>query len=143
MTTTDRFHVLVIDDNPGDIDLIELGFSDLSIPIRFSQAADGISGLQLIKELSASRSCPDLILLDLNMPKVNGFEVLESIRSLDLCARCMVVILTTSSAPADHARCLALGANRFETKPSTYDDLLRLIGLLHGESSGSSPAGSV
>jgi CheY-like chemotaxis protein len=120
-------HVLVIDDNPADIQLIELGFATNEIAVRLGRALDGVQAQKLLDELSAKGDCPRLILLDLNMPRANGFDVLRHLGDRQLCREANVVVMTTSNAPSDRERCLALGAKDFVTKPSQFDDLLELL----------------
>jgi two-component system response regulator len=68
-----------------------------------------------------------MIFLDLNMPKASGFEVLQFIQRLGLCAQTATVVMTTSNAVSDRERCLALGVKQFVTKPPHFDDLLRIL----------------
>lgn len=133
-------HVLVIDDNPADISLIDLGFAELGIPIRLSQAADGAIGQHVLGILHADHACPDLILLDLNMPRVSGFEVLAFIRERGMCARARVIVMTSSGSDRDRDEALTLGAERFISKPDTFEALLVLLKELM--TSSASPASS-
>jgi chemotaxis family two-component system response regulator Rcp1 len=120
-------HVLVIDDNQGDIDLIALGFEDLGVPIRLSAASNGLEGQVLLEGFCQQGRCPDLILLDLNMPRMNGFELLEHIRHAGLCRSSILVVMTTSSAPLERERSLSLGASRFIIKPTNFTETLRTL----------------
>ncbi len=120
-------HILVIDDNPGDIELIELGFSANEVPVRLDHAGDGIQAQAVLGALADAGDCPRLILLDLNMPRANGYEVLRFIEQRALCKNSAVVVMTTSDAPNDRDRCLRLGAREFVTKPASFDALLDLL----------------
>ncbi len=120
-------HILVIDDNPADIELIELGFETNEVAVRIDQASDGIQAQEKLRQLAAAGDCPQLILLDLNMPRANGFEVMQFINAQGLCEDTSVVVMTTSNATSDRDRCLALGVKEFMTKPPGFDELLTLL----------------
>ena len=87
----------------------------------------------LLPKLSQADQLPRLILLDLNMPRKNGFENLKELRSVADYAHLPVVMLTTSSANEDRQRSLALGANHFLTKPLSYEQLRELAQQLSQE----------
>jgi len=125
--TSSLAHVLIVDDNLGDSELIVIGFETLGWKLRTSLARDGHDAVQLITGLQASDDCPDLILLDLNMPRLNGFDVLRFLGEKNLCRKTTVVVMTTSTAPRDKERCLALGAAACISKPSGFDDLLKTL----------------
>jgi two-component system response regulator len=121
-----RAHVLVIDDNPGDIQLIELGFETNAVPVRIDRAGDGVQAQEVLRALHDAGDCPQLILLDLNMPRCNGFDVLRFMRAQGICPRSKVMVMTTSNAAFDRDQCTALGAG-FITKPSRFTDLLDIL----------------
>jgi CheY-like chemotaxis protein len=141
MTThSSSAHILVIDDNPADVELIELGFEANDVSVRIDQAGDGIEAQEKLRALADAGDCPQLILLDLNMPRANGFEVLQFIHRLELCAHTVTVVMTTSNAVSDRERCLAMGVKQFMTKPPRFDDLLAMLKRLevyldHGQAS--------
>jgi CheY-like chemotaxis protein len=120
-------HIMVIDDNPADIELIELGFEANEVAVRVDQAGDGIEAQAKLRALADAGDCPRLILLDLNMPKASGFEVLDFLKRTRLCADTATVVMTTSNAISDRDRCLAMGVKKFITKPPHFDDLLALL----------------
>jgi chemotaxis family two-component system response regulator Rcp1 len=125
--TSRQAHVLIVDDNPGDSELITIGFETLGWSVRTTLACDGQVALETITALAAKGDCPDLILLDLNMPRVNGFEVLRFLAAEHCCQATTVVVMTTSNAPRDQERSLELGAKACITKPPGFDDLLKVL----------------
>jgi CheY-like chemotaxis protein len=126
----DRPRVLVVDDNPADVQLIAFGFDAHAVPVHLDTARDGVHAREVIAALAGSGDCPRLILLDLNMPRANGYDVLEYLAREGHCRDSAVVVLTTSDAPSDRTRCLAMGATAVITKPAHVDGLMELIRTL-------------
>jgi diguanylate cyclase (GGDEF)-like protein len=127
----DRSHdILVVDDNAADARLAMEALSGTKLSLRAHAARDGVEALAFLMREGphANAPRPDLILLDLNLPKKDGYEVLRHIREHpDL--RCIpVAILTTSRAEVDIARCYDLGANCVISKPVDWDQFVRVIG---------------
>lgn len=102
---------------------------NLSVVVEI--VSDGEKAIRYIADAQAdpAKSCPDCILVDLNLPKGTGFEVLERLRKSPVCAEIPVVIMTSSNADTDRSRAAALGASFFQ-KPSDYDEFLKLGGIL-------------
>lgn len=90
-------------------------------------------GDELLPRLQEAQRSPRLILLDLNMPHIGGFEALATLRSENKYGQLPVVVLTTSSNPADRRKSEALGANGFHTKPATFVALTQLARQLVGQ----------
>ncbi len=121
------FDVLLIEDNPGDVRLLQEAFRELEANIRLSVAKDGAEGLTAIfarEKSSANLSPPDLVLLDLNIPKVNGHEVLSQIKADPATCQIPVIILTSSRAEVDVRRAYQSHANAYLRKPSTFEELV-------------------
>ena len=112
--------VFVIDDDEDDRFFIELALRHEPNPCRVLSAGGGQQALDLLAQLPTQ---PDMILLDLNMPMMTGFEVLQQLKQSSAYASIPVVILTTSGDSADQLRARQLGATDFMTKPTTYDGL--------------------
>jgi len=128
--------ILLAEDNPADVYLIReaLTFHGIKIPTRV--AADGKDVLALIQ--SENAPTPALIILDLNLPRHDGIEILEVVRSKPEFAHVPVVVLTSSDSPRDRLTALHLGATRFIRKPSNLNDFLNL-GAIFKELLESSP----
>ena len=124
------FEILIVDDEPGDIELIKAAIQDGHFLCRTHEAWDGVEAIAFLKRSKpefADAPTPDLILLDLNMPRMNGRETLKAIRSDPALARIPVVVLTTSDVETDVLATYDLGASGFVTKPVDIDKLFRAI----------------
>jgi chemotaxis family two-component system response regulator Rcp1 len=119
----------MIEDNAPDVLLIEMALAEQNIKCDFTRYVDGEQALIGFERARAKgEPPPDLIFLDLNLPKVSGFEVLRSLRQDPAMKQVRVVVLTSSEGPMDKAQAWALGADRYITKPSDLHAYLRLIG---------------
>jgi two-component system, chemotaxis family, response regulator Rcp1 len=118
--------VLLIEDNPGDVRLLEEAFRELDADIHMQVARDGAEGLDMLLQIPQSKASwyPDLILLDLNLPKVSGHDVLARIKNNPQTCRIPVIILTSSRAESDVRRAYDAHANAYLKKPSTLDGLI-------------------
>lgn len=122
-------NILLVEDNPGDVGLIRIALRDSRVPTRLLVARDGEEALQFLhgEGSFAGAPRPDLILLDLNLPKKDGREVLSEIKRDDALASIPVIVLTTSDARQDVCRAYNLHANCYLTKPVDVEDFLRTI----------------
>jgi len=111
--------VLLIDDNPADALLVEEALAGGKYESQMRNASDGEEGMAYLRrrERWAQAPRPDLILLDLNLPKKDGREVLAELKADPDLSRIPVIIFSTSEAPQDIARCYELGANCYVSKP--------------------------
>lgn len=117
--------VLLADDNPDDAELTREAFKDAAPTVRMEWARDGVECLDYLRRPGAAR--PDLILLDLNMPRMDGRETLRAIKSDPDLAGIPVVILTTSEAERDVLESYRAHANAYLVKPITIDDLIDIL----------------
>jgi two-component system, chemotaxis family, response regulator Rcp1 len=121
--------ILLVEDNPGDVRLTREAFREGSMDNRLSVAPDGVEAMAFLRRqgryINAAR--PDVILLDLNLPKMDGREVLAEIKSDDELRRIPVVILTTSRAETDILRSYDLHANCYITKPVDLDQFITVV----------------
>jgi two-component system, chemotaxis family, response regulator Rcp1 len=121
--------VLLVEDSPGDVRLTREAFKDAKVHINLQVAPDGAEAMDFLnregKYSDAPR--PDLILLDLNLPKKDGREVLEEIKESPTLKSIPVVILTTSASDADILRSYRLHANCYITKPVGLDGFLEVV----------------
>jgi two-component system, chemotaxis family, response regulator Rcp1 len=121
--------ILLIEDNPGDVRLTVEALKESKVRNRLSVARDGVEAMAFLGQQGpyADASRPDLILLDLNLPKKDGREVLAEIKDDPRWCAIPVVILTTSDAGPDIIRSYELHANCYITKPVDLDSLLHVV----------------
>ena len=123
------FEILLVEDNPGDVRLTEEALKESNLPINLTVATDGAESLAFLnrdgKYANALR--PDLILLDLNLPKKDGREVLKHIKTSKGLRRIPVVILSTSYAKEDILKSYDLNANCYIIKPINFDRFIRIV----------------
>lgn len=133
--------VLMIDDNKSDLTLAEMAFAEAGLLVDFrgmhrsEQAKDHLGALAG----DAGAVLPRLILVDLNMPRVQGVDILAFLKTHPRLSRIPVVVLTTSSSLPDRVRCLALGATEFQVKPFRLDAYLQLIATFRRYLEGDGP----
>jgi chemotaxis family two-component system response regulator Rcp1 len=121
--------ILLVEDNPGDVRLTREALKDAKVHNTLHVAMDGVEALAFLRKQGkhAGAPLPDLILLDLNLPKKNGREVLEDIKNDDALRHIPVVILTTSQAERDIAESYRLHANAYVTKPVDLEQFLTVV----------------
>jgi two-component system, chemotaxis family, response regulator Rcp1 len=121
--------VLLVEDNPGDIRLIKEALNDAKIHVHITVARDGVEALELLRREGnyATAVVPDLILLDLNLPRMSGHDVLATIKQDEGLRRIPVVIVTSSKADQDIAASYDLHANCFVTKPVDLDQFFNVV----------------
>lgn len=126
-----RIKVFMIDDNPDDIELTLEAFREVKSEFGFSfdVAQDGVEAMQYLKREGehSARQTPDLILLDLNMPRMNGFEVLEELKSDNELKNIPVVVLSISQNKDDIARVNELNANSYIVKPMDINEYVNVV----------------
>lgn len=126
------FHVLIVDDDPADAEIIEEMLTDCDTPMTVSAVADGGEAMQFLQRLPpyAEAAMPDLVLLDLNMPRKDGREVLRDIRGSEALRKLPVLVLTTSQEPEEIDLAYELGANSYVSKPATMADFQKVIAAI-------------
>ena len=128
-----EYEILLVEDNPGDVDLTKEALRDLDVATRLHVAADGVEALAVLgrKDFGGDIKRPDLILLDVNLPKKSGFEVLMAIKNDPSLRQIPVVMLSCSGADSDISACYDLHANCYVRKPENldgYDRIFEAIG---------------
>ncbi|HVL49157.1 MAG TPA: response regulator [Candidatus Thermoplasmatota archaeon] len=121
--------ILLVEDNPGDVRLTREALKEGKVANNLHVAGDGAMALEILhrKGAYANAPRPDLILLDLNLPKKNGIEVLSEIKADPDLRRIPVVILTTSQAEQDIAKTYSLHANCYITKPVDLNQFMTVV----------------
>lgn len=126
---TSAIDVLLVEDSPGDVRLTRDAFGEANPLVAMHVASDGVEAMQFLRRLGefADAPRPDLILLDLNLPKMDGREVLRALRDDPDLGIIPTVILTTSEADADITATYQLQANCYLTKPAQLDEFEVLV----------------
>lgn len=122
-----QIHILLVDDNEGDILLTREALDDARIINKISIAYDGLEAIRFLKKEPGGVDTPDLILLDINLPKMNGTEVLGIIKNDPDLKRIPVIMLTTSSAEKDIFASYDNHANCYITKPVDLDRFMDVV----------------
>lgn len=125
LTPSRTYSVLLVEDDPADAMLIEDALSEGGMTRQLSHVGDGIEALEYLRDPARER--PDLIVLDLNMPRMNGREFLAVLRDDPDLGSIPLVVLTTSAAPDDIADAYQKHANAYVTKPVNLDDFLEAV----------------
>ncbi len=125
-------NILLAEDNPADILLVRKALDQHQIPHALHVVRDGEEALTFIEGMGEPDGdpCPDVVLLDLNLPKIDGPEVLTELRKHPECARTPVIVISSSDAHKDRERMAGLGISRYFRKPSDLDGFLRLGALV-------------
>lgn len=128
----DKPRILLVEDNPGDIRLTQEALKESSMDIHLDIVSDGEQAVDFLYKRNkyADAVRPNIILLDLNLPKKNGIEVLKDIKAQDGLNKIPVIVLTTSDADHDIAKAYALHANCYILKPVDFDDFAKVIKLV-------------
>jgi DNA-binding response OmpR family regulator len=133
--------VFIAEDNDPDVFLVEEALRSAGMEARIQRCFDGEEAIQALSQIDAR--LPDVIIIDLNLPRINGIEVLKHVRNQKQLAGVPVLILTSSQSKTDRAMSLQLGADAYIAKPPTLPEFLSAVGsgirsLL--ERSGSEPS---
>ena len=120
--------ILLVEDNPGDVRLTQEVFKESKIRNQLHVVKDGVEAMDFLRQGTGANGVrPDLILLDLNLPKKDGREVLAEIKADDNLKRIPVVVLTISKAEEDILRSYSLHANCYLTKPIEFEQFFNLV----------------
>lgn len=121
--------VLVVDDNPQDLQLLGEAFAECGVPVHLHHAVSGEQALERLERRGrfAATSPPDLMILDLNMPRLDGRELLQRISEAHGDQHLPIVVLTSSARDEDISYCARMGAISYYVKPSTWEDYLAMV----------------
>jgi two-component system, chemotaxis family, response regulator Rcp1 len=126
---TEQQLFMLVEDNPADVYLVRraLERADLKFEMRvFGDGEDALLYLKGIDDSSGKAPCPRLLLVDLNLPRFSGEEIMASFRRSPSCKEVPIVVLTSSDSPKDRQRAARLGVLDYFRKPSDYNDFMRL-----------------
>jgi CheY-like chemotaxis protein len=126
----DPLLLLLVEDNPADADLVRMALQRFSVPYELEVASDGEVALAVALGRGQSGQIPDLILLDLNVPKADGFSLLAAIKGCEKTRHIPVAVFTSSSAPHDILQAYRSHANCFIIKPATLTGLVELFAAI-------------
>ena len=137
-----RHRVLLVEDNPADANLVEEALEEAHLDCELSVMRNGQQVIDMIEHLESggSQQLPDLVLLDLNLPKVTGHVVLERVRSSPRFRGAKVFIISSSDVPADRDRAMQLGAIGYFRKPSNLAGFMAIGSKLRAILEGSGPS---
>lgn len=123
-----HIQILMVEDDPGDVFLIREALKSSALSYTLHHADNGEKALDFLYRRGPFESAerPDLILLDLNLPRVNGIEVLRDIKTVPELSVIPVIVLTTSKSEGDASLCRELGANSFISKAPSFEEFLEV-----------------
>ena len=123
------FNILLIEDNPADKRMIQEIFKEFNTKTKIYTVTDGVEALKFLnkKEIHQNRVDPDLIFLDLNIPLIDGFEVLKEIKTNETLKNIPLIVLTTSNYKEDFLKAQKLQADCFITKPLNYNEFNTIL----------------
>ncbi len=124
--------ILLVEDNPADMDLTIDALAQSKWPTNISMVSDGAEAMAFLRREGkyAAAARPNLVLLDLNLPRKDGRSVLSEVKKDPALRRIPIVIFSTSQAPLDIERCYELGANSYVSKPPNLRDWMAAVTLL-------------
>lgn len=126
-----KFNILHVEDNPGDVRLTKEIFKDSAYDVNLNTCFDGEEAIEYLKNvIDKEQDLPDLIILDLNLPKKNGLELLGDIKSNKKMAHLPVIILTSSESESDIEAVYKAHANCYLAKPVDYEKFCDTIKLI-------------
>jgi len=118
--------LLLVDDNNADLDLLRLALDEVGWQVRTTTAPNGRQAIDRLEAMAAAGTLPDLVVLDLNMPGVTGWELLD-LMAVERFSAVRRIVLTSSTSAADHARAIGSGAERCLVKPFDFTGLVELV----------------
>ncbi len=126
-------NLLLVEDNPGDVRLTQEALMQNQLDLKLHVAFDGEQALDFLYKKGENEEAPrpDLILMDINIPKYSGIEVLERIKNDPNLKKIPVVMLTTSDTNNDVSKCYELGANAYTIKPLDFENFINMINSIY------------
>lgn len=126
--TQPAFEILLVDDNAADVGLFKESFKLTKAPVKLNVAPDGEEAMRFLRRLGQheNASLPNLVLLDLNLPKKDGRQILREMKSDDQLKRIPVIMISSSRSPKDISDAYDLHANSYIVKPCEVEDFLNI-----------------
>ena len=119
--------IVLTEDNAADVFLVRSALEDAGIDFRLHVLSDGEQALRFLETVESDESaCPELLLLDLNLPKLSGTDILRSLRENNHCAGSSIIVLSSSDSPKDRARVAQLGVEHYFLKTASLDEFMKL-----------------
>jgi chemotaxis family two-component system response regulator Rcp1 len=120
--------ILLVEDSPSDVRLIREALKESPLPVQVALARDGVEAMEYLRQSELGLTMrPDLVLLDLNLPRKNGREVLAEIKGSPNLRQIPVLVMTSSRSEDDVEQAYALNANCYITKPSDLDEYVNVV----------------
>ncbi len=121
-------HILLVEDNVADVEFVREALDDGQVRVALTVATTGAEAWRLLtRQNGASSPPPDLIVLDLNLPGIDGRQLLARIRAHDTLRTCPVIVFSSSEADRDVLQCYELGANCYIRKPLNYEGFITVV----------------
>ena len=127
----EQLSLLLVEDSPADVFLVREAMKEEGLSCQLEVADDGEKAIRILESVDAgTQNVPNLLLVDLNVPRQSGTEVLERLRRSPRCSKTPVVMMSTSDTPVERKRAFDLGANEYFCKPSSLAEFMKLGQLL-------------
>ena len=131
MPMPDKPHLLMVDDSGGDLMLVRIALENAGIEVEFDTALNGLIGQEHLKQLvEAGGPLPKAVLLDLNMPRMDGRQLLKWIRSSKALQAIPVIMFTSSNDALERTHCMKMGATDYWVKPTKFEDYSSMVARL-------------
>jgi CheY-like chemotaxis protein len=127
---TESVRIFVVEDNPADVFLVRQALQQEQLNFQLFLAEDGDAALSLLEQVGKGVPAPDVLLLDLNLPGVDGPELFQRVRQHPLCKDVPIVVFTSSDSPKDRAWTSDFQISHYFRKPSDYDEFMKLGGII-------------
>lgn len=119
-----------MEDNAADVELVREALADVKLPHVMDVATDFEQARNYIENIGGTKPCPDVLLMDLNLPKGSGLDLLRILRQKSHHSKLPVIVVSSSNASSDRARAAELGAAHYFPKPADIDEFMKLGGLV-------------
>jgi chemotaxis family two-component system response regulator Rcp1 len=128
----DSRHILIVEDDSADVFLISEAIHNANSDVELEVVNDGDKAIRFFEKVDGddSLACPALVILDINLPKKHGGQVLQQMRKTRRCSSALVLVVTSSDSARDRETMAKLGANGYFRKPSDYEHFMQLGGLV-------------